>query len=373
MKNSYICKQIYTQCIMIKESITMITRKMKKTIVILALLAWCGVAAQSAILRVSNVVGSTALYSSIDEAIMKANEGDTIMVDGSATSYGNIFVGKRVVLMGPGYFLNENGICLSSPAPARLQDVEMGASGIIMQGMTVEGGVEVTDPRCVITRCRIDGKIQLWGPHYEGKSGNAVNCVIHQNFLGGMILGDYEESIYEPTISGTLVTNNIFTGWVNGYLGAIGFVKESTIAYNTWTEKSSYVTLHSVFNSTINNNIFPLAEADAEDVDGREYANTTNLYNARNNNVFLLDSCSNLKSWEWEEKVSPFQGHTDTDLAVKAVEDELFQDNVGAFSGDDPYVISGIPTGPVVENLVIPATVRKGETMNVEVKIGLTR
>ena len=372
MKNSYICKQIYTECIIIKESTTMITRKMKKTIVILALLAWCGVAAQSAILRVSNVVGSTALYSSIDEAIMKANEGDTIMVDGSATSYGPVSVGKRVVLMGPGYFLNENGICLSSPGPARLQDVEMGASGIIMQGLTVEGRVDVTAPRCVITRCRIDGTIQLWGPHEEGKSGNAVNCVIHQNFLNGRVLGDYEVG-YIPTITGIQITNNIFNGPIDVYRGSICDMTESRIENNTWTNKEEFPVLRSIFNSTINNNIFPLAEADASDVDGREYANTTNLYNARNNNVFLFESRWNLKSWEWENLVSPFQGHTDTDLAVKAVEDELFQDNVGAFSGDDSYVISGIPTGPVVENLVIPATVRKGETMNVEVKIGLTR
>ena len=182
---------------------------MKKTFSFMAVICMTAVA-NATILRVSNVTGSSAPYSSIDEALNVANDGDTIMVDGSAIDYGNISIGKRVVLLGPGYFLNENGINLVSPAPARVNNIEMLAEGVVMQGMTVENGVDVLSPRCVISRCRISGDVQLWGPHDEGKSGNANNCVIQQNLLSDKVWGDYKESVRNITISNVLISNNVF-------------------------------------------------------------------------------------------------------------------------------------------------------------------
>ena len=53
---------------------------MKKTLLILAA-ACMAVAANAKILRVSNVSGSSAPYSTIEAAHEAANAGDTIMVD----------------------------------------------------------------------------------------------------------------------------------------------------------------------------------------------------------------------------------------------------------------------------------------------------
>lgn len=341
---------------------------MKKTFSFLAVVCMAA-AANATIFRVSNVEGSSAPYTTITDAVNVANTGDTIMVDGSATSYGEINIGKSVVLIGPGYFLNENDINLVSPAPARAEYVEMNVEGAIMQGMTVEGDVEIFAPRCIVNGCRISGVIRLWGPHDEGKTGNAIDCVIHQNLLDGRIEGDFKESEYEPTISNVLISNNIFTGDANSYMGSIYCIKESVIAYNTWTQKTG-MTLISIFNSTINNNIFPLADEDGEDVDGRGYSCPTNLYNARNNNKFLFYNTKDLQSWEWDDLVSPFEGHTDTDLAIKAIEDELFP-NAGAFSGDTPYVISGVPAGPVIQDLIVPVSVERGSKLQVTIKVGI--
>ena len=341
---------------------------MKKPISLLAVFCMAA-AANATILRVSNVEGSSAPYTSISDAISAAADGDTIMVDASATSYGTVIIAKRIALIGPGYLLNENNLSQISPAPALAESVEMNAEGAVMQGMTVEENVDIVSPKCVVNKCRINGVIALWGPHDEGKSGNAINCVIHQNLLNGRIEGDYNNSVYEPTISNALITNNIFTGDANDYRGIISFFKESTIAYNTWTQKTGAVLFY-VFNSTINNNIFPLADKDSEDVDGRNSASRTNLNNARNNNEFLFYGTDGLKSFEWEALVSPFKGHTDTDLAIKAIEDELFPE-AGAFSGDTPYVLSGVPAGPIVEDLVVPATVEKGSKLQVTIKVGI--
>ena len=42
----------------------------------------------------------------------------------------------------------------------------------------------------------------------------------------------------------------------------------------------------------------------------------------------------------------------------------------GAFSGDDPYILSGLPTGPVIKNIIMPESVAKGENLNITIKIG---
>jgi hypothetical protein len=45
----------------------------------------------------------------------------------------------------------------------------------------------------------------------------------------------------------------------------------------------------------------------------------------------------------------------------------------GAFNGDDPYVISGIPAGPVIQDITVPATVEQGGTLNVTIKLGIQK
>lgn len=344
---------------------------MKKTILI-CMAVTMALAAHSTVLRVSNVTETSAPYSSFDAAQNKAAAGDTIMMDGSAINYGNIQIVKRIVLIGPGYLLDENGINSVSHAPASVNDVEMRAEGIVMQGMSVEGKIDVLFPKCVINRCRVNGIISLWGPD-ESWDGHADNCVIHQNLLNGRIEGDFFNSVYEPTVSNALITNNIFTGEVNSYRGSICWLKESVIAYNTWPNKTPSMTLISIFNSTINNNIFPVADVDGADVDGREYANPTNLYNARNNNVFLFYNTKDLRSFEWDDLKSPFEGHTNTDLAIKEIEVEHFNGQVGAFAGTDPYVISGVPTGPFINDIEMPTSIEMGSKLNVTIKIDISR
>ena len=45
----------------------------------------------------------------------------------------------------------------------------------------------------------------------------------------------------------------------------------------------------------------------------------------------------------------------------------------GAFAGDSPYVLSGIPSAPVIQDLVMPTTVEKGKKMNVTIKVGIQK
>ena len=82
---------------------------MRKTIVTLVALC-AAMAVHATVLRVSNVSGSTAPYSTVQAALDAAQEGDTIMLDASGTDYGKITITKRIALIGPGFWLQNNGI-----------------------------------------------------------------------------------------------------------------------------------------------------------------------------------------------------------------------------------------------------------------------
>ena len=62
-----------------------------------------------------------------------------------------------------------------------------------------------------------------------------------------------------------------------------------------------------------------------------------------------------------------------TDKAVKEVSESKAEEfaGVGAFNGNDPYVISGIPAGPYISDITMPTSVEKGKPLNVTIKIGV--
>ncbi|MDE6392996.1 MAG: hypothetical protein K2L59_06995 [Muribaculaceae bacterium] len=92
-----------------------------------ALMVAAGVSADT--LRVNNVASAGAQFTSIEDAIEAASEGDVIIVEASETSYGDIIVNKKVTLKGPGYFLQENGISNEGVATATCDNVSIGAEG----------------------------------------------------------------------------------------------------------------------------------------------------------------------------------------------------------------------------------------------------
>ena len=67
----------------------------------------------------------------------------------------------------------------------------------------------------------------------------------------------------------------------------------------------------------------------------------------------------------------------ESDLSIKnevlSDEDAAAIAGKGAFNGDDPYVISGIPAGPVIQDLTVPASVEQGNNLNITIKLGVQK
>lgn len=317
---------------------------MKKTLLMVAVAAVCSMA-QAKILRVNNTTGSGAPYTKVADALEAAVSGDTIMVDGSKTAYGNFSITKKVVLMGPGYWRTENGVSGQGESDASMGTISISstAEGTVLRGLTIEY-VKVNANKVVINRCHVLHDIDL----ITGINNIADNCLIHQNFIQGSVNG-YSNNIYANY---TQITNNIFVGRESN---VIRYLNEAYIAYNTFASPKGDGSDRQVLNikgCTLTKNVFTGNEAK---IDGNSYAD-------------------NYMPEEW---IIYVYEHRESDLAIKneqlSEEDAAVIEGKGAFCGDDPYVISGVPAGPVIQDVTVPASVEQGNTLNVTIKLGVQK
>ncbi|MFO7923195.1 MAG: hypothetical protein R6U58_05845, partial [Bacteroidales bacterium] len=69
------------------------------------------VAVNAAVWRISNISGADADFTSIQDAIdshLVDFSGDTLYIEPSSVSYGSVTLNKSLVIIGNGYFLDEN-------------------------------------------------------------------------------------------------------------------------------------------------------------------------------------------------------------------------------------------------------------------------
>lgn len=305
---------------------------MKKTVLILAVVCMSA-AANATILRVSNVSGSSAPYTSIEDAHAAASSGDTIMFDASNTAYfTNTFtLTKSLVLIGPGYWLVDNGIVEEGASSAKLGGLHLKGEGSVVKGLNI-AVLYVEAPKIVVNRCYL-GKISF--------SKGADNGIVHQNFITSSCTTVGGASSISSYVQ---ITNNIFTTTGTGGTTAVGHFANSYIAYNTF--RTSQVYTEYITGTTFEYNIYEKVKEAGSD---NSYENNyeTNLVNVQATNDFI-----------------------DKDYYGIEIPEEV-RSTYGAFAGDSPYVFSGVPSGPVIQDLQVPTTVEMGSKLNVTVKVGM--
>lgn len=149
---------------------------------------------------------SQKLYSSIQEAHDAANDGDTLMIEGSPLEYENVNIKQKLVVIGTGYFLTENIHTNANPLTSIVRQVRMlpGSEGSSLIGLSFSQAYHTYTPHIetndiVIMRCYITSNIQF--------IGNLLNIKILQNyFSGGSIAVGYNTYSF----SDVELINNIF-------------------------------------------------------------------------------------------------------------------------------------------------------------------
>lgn len=328
----------------------------KKTFFTLAALCMA-VAANATILRVSNVNGSSAPYSTIQAAVDAATAGDTIMVDGSSDGYGYAEISKSLVLIGPGYWLNKNGLVQESAPSAQAYFLILSsAPGTVIEGFELRGFsgglIRINADNCVIRRNSFYDHV---GYNAISFSRDYINdeyigpdpsgAVIQQNFFHDCKITAWR---LNGLMSNAQITNNIFLNNEGEY--SLENIGNSYIAYNTIVGECSWSSFRTVLASTIEHNIIREQKVSYE-------------------NIGIQDD----NEWSDNKVVGSFKVEFNTEKEIRDNVTAEIVNTHGAFAGDSPYVLSGIPAAPVIQDLVMPTTVEKGKKMNVTIKVGVQK
>jgi hypothetical protein len=300
------------------------------------------ISAQATVLRVNNIEGIDAPYKTIDAALLDAASGDTIMLEGSPTSYGKFTIKIPVTIIGPGYWQVKNGIMAEGANEAYTQNIFVEAPNVTIHGINM-AYLRVYNKHCVATRCKMSGvsyHIVTTQGVIEMKGDNSV---ISQCVIGGSIVVDGGTS---NRTTDHQITNNIFNAdsqqedpridiaqLDNSYIAyntfrgklAFGSCSATSVEYNIWSEEPSSSSTNSVGTNQIYS-FGKLLTKDSTDKDFYEHEGTLNV-----------------------------------------------RDTFGAFAGDNPYVLSGIPTGPVITDIEMPTTVEVGSKLNVTLKVAVSK
>jgi hypothetical protein len=319
---------------------------MKNLIVFLMCLSFLGAGAKS--WRLSNNPAVEADFSTFQAAHDAATEGDTIYVDGTGEylSYGAATITKKLVVIGPGYFLNENDSTQANKIYARLYSmvIESSAAGTEVYGLYFYASgtthLTVKASNVVISRnfffqngyniIYLNGNIQNvtitqnYAYQIHNNSGTASNILVANNFIGDRIdMGNASSGVFY---------NNVVRYHIHAYNSMI----KNNIIYG---EGSSVVLSESYSGNTISNNLY-LGTLGFT-------GNSTNKANVNMNEVFVDFAGNQGYSTDGRWRLKP------GGPASGAGENRI---DCGMFGGSAPYVLSGLPPVPRIYEAIIPTS-----------------
>jgi hypothetical protein len=298
------------------------------------------------VLRVNNNAGSAAPYSSLQSAISAATAGDTIYVEGSAIDYGYITMGKRLNLVGTGYFLSEstpNPRTQANPNPSSLGSITFspGSKGSVVQGFNI-GGITVNDSLVTIQRNKINSSVSF------GYNNPIAFDTLRDNFLTS-----YMACNSGNTVTGLMIYNNIFT-----------YTYIMDVTASNMNVASGYFINNSFPLSTNNfkcvgfvfqNNIF------GGTIDFQGYVGSNTFFN----NVSVSSSAIYLSAATPASTDGKYQLQASSPALGAGYMNGSAVD-CGAYGGPAPYILSGMPSIPSIYSLSAPAQVVHGtSTINV--------
>jgi hypothetical protein len=292
-------------------------------------LAFAGTTVQATILRVNQYAQAGAGYTTLQAAHNAASTGDTIYVEPGI--YSSLAISKRLVIIGPGYFLGQNPETPTGAGTAKINSItfNLGSQYSMISGLTILDRITIKASYITVQKC------------YVNSEGNGWWAVTIDTSLTGIIL---RQNYFQVTYNGIQVNAKSDITICNNYLYAynnLNFTSSQgngTILNNVFDSYSGSLsmTLSSVV--TLKNNIFYKGvslggtgySAFYNICAGTEFGTVSgNQANVNMTNVFVGNGSLDGR---WQLKTgSP---------AIAAGEGGV---DCGIFGGDEPYVLSGLP------------------------------
>jgi hypothetical protein len=278
--------------------------------------------------RVNNNAEADADFTTLQDANNAALNGDTILVEGSATIYGDATITRTFYIVGTGYFLDENPETQANTESAKFGRITFnsGSEGSILTGFQMNY-ISINTNDIAITRNNISYTIWI--------NSGVSNITIEQIYAGYIsqiqvgancqnitIRNNYLHSHSAPLIDSEsttilLIYNNIFQHVLAGAYTSIDV--HNSVLNNNILINGDFIGTNNIFNNNLAN----------ENQFGTENGNQANV-NMGNVFVGLL---GNSTDGQWQL----LQGSS-------AIGAGLNGEDCGMFGGSTPYVLSGMPT-----------------------------
>jgi hypothetical protein len=309
-----------------------------------------------AIYHVNNNPGATGDFASIADAVYAANSGDTLYVYGSVTSYGNAGIGKKLTIIGPGYFLDENPDTQAIPLSAKISYFTIVSSGseTMITGLEI-GYLSIYANQVTIKRNYINNT----SAYYDAITLNAniTDIYIYQNYICTQS-SSLKCIEMKANVTNVVVSNNFIEHvWSTSYAVNLS-TTASSIIYNNVIK--GHVTL---YYTDFYNNILRIGNFN-------DYTNVNYFNNIGHSDQFAPcgengNQCNISMSAVFKNSGSK-DGKWELAVSSPAIGAGATGEDCGMFGGAMPYKLSGIPSElPVIYYFHAPGA---GFTIPVEIK-----
>jgi hypothetical protein len=302
---------------------------------------------------------SENLYTTWADAYAAVSSNDTLMVAGSNFSYGRVAVTKPLVVIGPGYFLEENKNTHVDKKEAMFDQFSLsdGAAGTKIKGLSINGsyGMDISDD---INDIVIENNFCYSIDFSFGRGGIYNNVAIKKCFVR---YGINMDTNYDAIVTNATITNNIMESFKikDGSSGIIAnniFVGDN-LNFGT---SSSFEIANNIFLNTNENRftIQPLPDASVHNnisLTGA-FGTDNGNFSAPQSTLFITDQNATTDGKYMLSENSPAKGAGSNGS------------DIGPFGGLDPYRLSGLPNLPNIYELSTVGLV-SGDKLPVTIKI----
>lgn len=309
----------------------------------------------AAVYRVNNAGGINANFTDIQTAHDSASAGDTILVEGTTNAYSTtITLNKKLVILGPGYFLGQNPQTQANFSTALVSgtfNINSGSAGSVIMGLEFTYDVNINESNIIFKR-------NYSHATYSVNIGTSrSNVVIAQNYLVGP--GSYAALTIASGCSNIIVTNNYLGNASSGFSLDMDPASSATIVNNIFSGKLD------IHNSSFSNNIISSGALTGANnslinslCDATQLpAGSGNLLSTTMTTVFV-GATGNSTDGQWK-----LLGGSPAIAAGASGED------CGIYGGSDPYVLSGMPPIPSIFFYSAPSSGSASQGLPVNIKI----
>lgn len=317
---------------------------------------------EAKIWRVDNNPGNPSNVTTAQDAHDSASAGDTLYFSGSGIEYGDLVMSKTLYIFGPGYYLSENPETQANKSSAIIAnlDINSGASGSLITGMYIYT-VDINTNNIFFKRNRLSNGASFSPDNSIVLASNLSNIFIVQNFIYRISSGSgssYSALYINSGGTNIVVKNNIIRHGRNSS-SYFSVFSNSSIDFGQNVCQGSI----SIGSSTLYNNILYSGNFSGSGNtftnnmgDGTQFGTSNgNITNANMSNEFAGGSSSD--------------GYYQLDGSSQGIGAGVNGEDLGAFGGDDPYVLSGIPSIPAIYYLNAPSSGSSTQGLPVEIRM----